>query len=64
MALIFLKRFFYNLQQLGSEVRIAHKIGSGYFVAISVGFLGSIAGLVIADYYQGQGVEQLADAQR
>jgi signal transduction histidine kinase len=38
------------------------KIGLGYFVAIGIGFCGSLAGLLIADYYQGQGVEQLADA--
>lgn len=42
--------------------RIHQKIGYGYFLAIGIGFLGSLTGLVIADYYQGQGVEQLADA--
>ncbi|MFB8788694.1 MAG: HAMP domain-containing sensor histidine kinase [Potamolinea sp.] len=42
--------------------RIHHKIGYGYFLAIGIGFLGSLTGLVIADYYQGQGVEQLNDA--
>jgi signal transduction histidine kinase len=42
--------------------RIHQKIGYGYFLAIGIGFLGSLAGLGIADYYQGQGVEQLNDA--
>lgn len=64
MSLIDSKQFFHGFRQFGSRVRIAHKIGYGYFVAISIGFLGSMTGLVIADYYQGQGVEQLADAQR
>jgi two-component system NtrC family sensor kinase len=41
---------------------IRHKIGFGYGLAISIGFLGSMIGLIVADYYQGQGVEQLADA--
>ncbi|MCL1470126.1 sensor histidine kinase [Argonema antarcticum] len=42
--------------------RIRQKIGYGYFVAIGIAFFGSCTGLVMADYYQGQGVEQLADA--
>ncbi|HEY9744428.1 MAG TPA: ATP-binding protein [Coleofasciculaceae cyanobacterium] len=42
--------------------RIHQKIGYGYFLAIGIGSLGSLTGLVIADYYQGQGVEQLNDA--
>lgn len=42
--------------------QIYKKIGYGYFLAIGIGFLGSLTGLVIADYYQGQGVEQLNDA--
>lgn len=42
--------------------RIHQKIGYGYFLAIGIGFLGSLTGLLIADYYQGQGVEQLNDA--
>ena len=41
---------------------IHHKIGGGYFVAIGIGFLGSLSGLLIADYYQGKGVTQLNDA--
>jgi signal transduction histidine kinase len=42
--------------------RIHHKIGYGYFLAIGIGFFGSLAGMIVADYFQGQGVEQLADA--
>lgn len=42
--------------------QIHKKIGYGYFLAIGIGFLGSLTGLLIADYYQGQGVEQLNDA--
>ena len=42
--------------------RIHQKIGYGYFLAIGIGFIGSVSGLIIADYYQGQGVEQLNDA--
>ncbi|MBD1899670.1 ATP-binding protein [Trichocoleus sp. DQ-A3] len=45
-----------------SSWRIHQKIGYGYFLAIAIGFFGSLAGLVIADYYQGQGVKQLNDA--
>src|SRR6476469_6834044 len=45
-----------------SSWRIHQKIGYGYFLAIGIGFLGSLTGLVIADYYQGRGVEQLKDA--
>jgi len=41
---------------------IHQKIGGGYFLAIGIGFIGSLSGLVIADYYQGQGVNQLNDA--
>ncbi|MBP0039278.1 MAG: response regulator [Roseofilum sp. SBFL] len=42
--------------------RIRHKIGSGYALAIGTGLAGSLIGLVVADYYQGQGIVQLADA--
>jgi signal transduction histidine kinase len=45
-----------------SSWRFHQKIGYGYFLAIGIGFFGSITGLVIADYYQGQGVVQLNDA--
>ncbi len=31
-------------------------------LAIGIGFIGSLSGLVIADYYQGQGLNQLNDA--
>ncbi|MEG4959035.1 MULTISPECIES: ATP-binding protein [unclassified Microcoleus] len=41
---------------------IHKKIGGGYLLAIGIGFIGSLSGLVIADYYQGQGVNQLNDA--
>lgn len=47
--------------KIGS-LRIHHQIGCGYLVAIGIGFLGSLSGLAIADYYQGQGVKQLNDA--
>lgn len=42
--------------------RIRHKIGSGYALAIGTGLAGSLVGMVVADYYQGQGIVQLADA--
>ncbi|MEW6496051.1 MAG: ATP-binding protein [Cyanobacteriota bacterium] len=45
-----------------SSWRIHQKIGYGYFLAIGIGFFGSLSGMLIADYFQGQGVEQLADA--
>jgi len=41
---------------------IHQKIGGGYFLAIGIGFIGSLSGLAIADYYQGQGLKQLNDA--
>ena len=41
---------------------IHQKIGCGYFLAIGIGFLGSLSGLAIADYYQGHGLKQLNDA--
>ena len=41
---------------------IHQKIGGGYFLAIGIGFIGSLSGLAIADYFQGQGVNQLNDA--
>ncbi|MEG4986220.1 HAMP domain-containing sensor histidine kinase [Microcoleus sp. BR0-C5] len=41
---------------------IHQKIGYGYLLAIGIGFLGSLSGLVIADYYQGQGLNQFNDA--
>lgn len=44
--------------------RIHQKIGYGYFLAIGIAFLGSISGLIIADYYHRQGVEHLTDAHK
>ncbi|MFM9264589.1 HAMP domain-containing sensor histidine kinase [Tychonema sp. BBK16] len=41
---------------------IHHKIGCGYFVAIGIGFFGSMSGMLIADLHQGQGLKQLNDA--
>jgi signal transduction histidine kinase len=41
---------------------IHKKIGGGYFLAIGIGFIGSMSGLLIADYYQGQGLKQFNDA--
>jgi len=41
---------------------IHQKIGRGYLLAIGIGFFGSMSGLVIADYHQGEGVKQLNDA--
>ncbi|MEO1521466.1 MAG: ATP-binding protein [Cyanobacteria bacterium J06633_2] len=52
------------LSDLNAQVSIGRKIGLGYFIAIGLGFSGTIAGLLIADYFQGQGIKQLADAQQ
>ncbi|MEG4576693.1 HAMP domain-containing sensor histidine kinase [Microcoleus sp. N3A4] len=41
---------------------IHQKIGGGYLLAIGIGFFGSLSGLAIADYHQGQGLKQLNDA--
>lgn len=43
--------------------RIYSKIGVGYLIAIGAGLVGSLGGLVVADYFQGRGITQLADAQ-
>ena len=58
-------------QSYGSSVfarlrprRIGWQIGYGYLVAIAIGWAGSITGMVIADYFQGQGILQLIDAQK
>ncbi|MDF5711354.1 MAG: ATP-binding protein [Nostoc sp. S4] len=45
-----------------SSWRIHQKIGYGYFVAIGIGFFGSLIGLVIANYYRGREVRQLNQA--
>ncbi|AFY33275.1 ATP-binding protein [Calothrix sp. PCC 7507] len=42
-----------------SSWRIHQKIGYGYFVAIGIGFFGSLTGLVIANYYRSRAVVQL-----
>ncbi|MBD2484368.1 histidine kinase dimerization/phospho-acceptor domain-containing protein [Planktothrix sp. FACHB-1365] len=41
---------------------IYQKISYGYFLAISIGFMGSITGLLLADVYQKQTYHQLSDA--
>lgn len=43
--------------------RISQQIGYGYFLAIALGWIGSGAGLLIADYFQGKGIFQLLGAQ-
>lgn len=45
-----------------SSWRIHQKIGYGYFLAIGIGFFGSLIGLVFANYYRGQGVRRLNKA--
>lgn len=45
-----------------SSWRIYQKIGFGYFLAIAIGNACSMTGLVVADYFQGKGVEELGDA--
>lgn len=47
-----------------SSWRIHQKIGYGYFLAIGIGFFGSLTGFVIANYYRGQEVRQLMQADR
>jgi signal transduction histidine kinase len=47
-----------------SSWRIHQKIGYGYFLAIGIGFFGSLTGLVIANHYRGQGIIQLGQAHR
>ncbi|WP_427160015.1 ATP-binding protein [Aliinostoc sp. HNIBRCY26] len=46
-----------------SSWRIHQKIGYGYFVAIGIGFFGSLTGLVIANYYRGKEIRQFTQAQ-
>jgi signal transduction histidine kinase len=43
--------------------RIYSKIAYGYLAAIGIGLCGSLSGIVIADYFQGRGLVQLAEAQ-
>jgi signal transduction histidine kinase len=45
-----------------SSWRIHQKIGYGYFLAIGIGFFGSLTGLVIANSYRGQEISQLKQA--
>ncbi|MBD2203349.1 HAMP domain-containing protein [Calothrix sp. FACHB-1219] len=45
-----------------SSWRIHQKIGYGYFVAIGIGFFGSLTGLVIANYYRAREINQLNHA--
>ena len=46
-----------------SSKRIHQKIGYGYFVAIGIGFFGSLVGLVIANYYRAREIGQFKHAQ-
>jgi signal transduction histidine kinase len=46
-----------------SSWRIHQKIGYGYFVAIGIGFFGSLTGLVIANYYRGREIRQFHQAE-
>ncbi|WP_072620070.1 sensor histidine kinase [Spirulina major] len=43
---------------------LRHKMAVGYALVMILGILGSALGLVVADYYQGQGIQQLSDANR
>ncbi|MDJ0694866.1 MAG: ATP-binding protein [Mastigocoleus sp. MO_167.B18] len=45
-----------------SSWRIHQKIGYGYFLAIGIGFFGSLAGLVIANYYRRMEIGRLNHA--
>ncbi|WP_373695816.1 sensor histidine kinase [Brunnivagina elsteri] len=47
-----------------SSWRIHQKIGYGYFLAIGIGFFGSLTGFVIANYYRGQEIRELMQADR
>jgi hypothetical protein len=47
-----------------SSWRIHQKIGYGYFLAIGIGFFGSVTGLIIANFYRGQEIRQLMQADR
>ncbi|MEM6591050.1 MAG: ATP-binding protein [Cyanobacteria bacterium P01_C01_bin.73] len=43
--------------------RLHQKIGLGYFTAIGIGLIGSVVGIVVADYYQGRILEKFGQAQ-
>ncbi|KOP25891.1 histidine kinase [Hapalosiphon sp. MRB220] len=45
-----------------SSWRIHQKIGYGYFLAIGIGFSGSLAGLFVANFYRGQQIKELDHA--
>jgi len=45
-----------------SSWRIHQKIGYGYFLAIGIGFFGSLAGLFVANFYRGQQIRELDHA--
>lgn len=45
-----------------SSWRIHQKIGYGYFLAIAIGFFGSLTGLVLANYYRGKEVREFNQA--
>ncbi len=45
-----------------SSWRIHQKIGYGYFLAIGIGFLGSLTGFITANYYRGHEIGQLKQA--
>lgn len=45
-----------------SSWRIHQKIGYGYFLAIGIGFLGSLTGFITANYYRGHEIRQLDQA--
>ncbi|AFZ02786.1 ATP-binding protein [Calothrix sp. PCC 6303] len=47
-----------------SSWRIHQKIGYGYFLAIGIGFFGSLTGFVVANYYRGKEVVRLDQAHR
>ncbi|MBD1940251.1 HAMP domain-containing histidine kinase [Microcoleus sp. FACHB-68] len=55
-------KFLQHWETKARSWRIHQKIGYGYFLALGIGLCGSLAGLIVADYFQGQGVEELADA--
>jgi signal transduction histidine kinase len=45
-----------------SSWRIHQKIGYGYFLAIGIGCLGSVAGLIVANYYRAREIRQFNHA--
>ncbi|BAZ15928.1 integral membrane sensor signal transduction histidine kinase HepK [Calothrix sp. NIES-4071] len=45
-----------------SSWRIHQKIGYGYFLAIGIGFFGSLTGFITANYYRGHEIRQLQQA--